>query len=190
MPLASFAAAWLDMSRNTACVSQMPAVCTAGMQAGTDRDEHGPRAAVIDVLGQTLLVPGTKPLHQSIQALLRNLPDVGASAGQLSALLENAVLGSDSLALPAALVSCLGSGALSPHLVLEPSTLLPLLCRAANSVADACSAQRPSPDGTSPPELRQDQIDLVLDSGRVLGFETLASRFHLLWDHNCLGAIC
>lgn len=82
---------------------------------------------VVSVLGQTLLVPGSKPLHQPIQSLLKRLPRLDEVALHVSHLLLEPSATLDG-GLPAALVSCLGSPALRPHLKLDPGTLLPCLC--------------------------------------------------------------
>lgn len=129
---------------------------------------------VIGILGRTLLVPGTKPLHQPIQALLRRLPDTPWAGAQLSELLHSAC-SADSLekgtnqaapgsrsGLPAALVSCLGSSALASHLRLQATDLLPALCASIEHALPVAHDQGPS-------RLTQDQLEDLLDSSESLG---------------------
>lgn len=129
---------------------------------------------MIGVLGRTLLVPGTKPLHQPIQSLLRRLPDIPAAGDILSGLLMHACQAQSPAGaaaqegsgwrsgLPAALVSCLGSSALVGHLELQATTLLPTLC--------ACIKQTlPAVAGQAPLRLTQEQLEDLLDSSESEG---------------------
>ncbi|KAL6781504.1 hypothetical protein ACKKBG_A11425 [Auxenochlorella protothecoides x Auxenochlorella symbiontica] len=168
--LAAFATAWLEMSTSSPPASRVQAVCSLAERAALEDDGPGSNTTqVIGILGRTLLVPGTKPLHQPIQALLRRLPDTPWTGAQLSELLHSAC-SADSLekgttqaapgsrsGLPAALVSCLGSSALTSHLRLQATDLLPALCAIIEHALPVAQDQGPS-------RLTQDQLEDLLDS--------------------------
>ena len=136
----------------------IPIQSTQGAQATELSDTLD---TVTRVLGQTMLVPGTKPLHQPIQGLFKILPDLGRVAEELTMLLQTAARSPDpavSSGLPAALVSCLGSPALRGHLDLDAELLLRCACAQLGRATGLIAGHQASQEG----------LDLLLDSGMML----------------------